>query len=69
MSDTTNRDKGRKESHKKNKRLCNCWLCLPSREKKIIALERASKLMDDKGYSIGTQEEAEEFARKRNYPI
>lgn len=40
MSDRKNRDVGRKKAYKKHKRLCNCWLCLPSKEKKIILREK-----------------------------
>lgn len=40
MSDRKNRDLGKKKEHQKYKSLCNCWLCIPSKEKKRILRER-----------------------------
>lgn len=32
-------------------------------------LDAGSSLMDEKDYSLGTLEDAEEFDKKRNYPL
>lgn len=44
MSDTTNRDKGRKVAYQcKYKRYCGCWHCEDGQHKKRIMLARSEK--------------------------
>lgn len=53
---------------------CNCWLCTSSKEKKAQARDKLRReildvgawMDEDKDYSIGTEQEYQEFVEKRN---
>ena len=44
MSDTTNRDIGRKREYQRvHKKSCGCWHCLPGKEKRYILRDKEER--------------------------
>ncbi len=59
MSDTTNRDIGRKRVYQKeHKRDCGCWHCLSGKEKlREIKQKVDKKIFDEQAHGIGVKDE------------
>ena len=45
MSDRRNRDIGKKRERQKHRVLCDCWLCMPGKDKKRAVLARQAKYL------------------------